>query len=117
MIIECSSCSQPGTERSNPQSEAREGKFVSRNFRELDSASLRYTGVVKLPEMLKPATIGEETFTSNQWAPRGVWRRRAMKEKSRNLRYPVLTDRESETFIVAKKDLINLEQREVTVGA
>jgi hypothetical protein len=40
-----------------------------------------------------------------------------MKEKSRNLRDPVLTGRESETFIVAKKDLINLEQREVTVGA
>jgi hypothetical protein len=40
-----------------------------------------------------------------------------MKEKSRNLRDPVLRDRESETFIVAKKDLTNLERREVTVGA
>ena len=117
MIIECSSCSQPGTERSNPQSEAREGKFVSRNTRELDSASLHYLGVVKLPEMLKPATIGEETFISYQWSPRGDWRRRAKKEKSRNLRGPVLNDRESEAFIVAKKDLTNLEQREVTVGA
>lgn len=117
MIIECSSCSQPGTERSNPQSEAREGKFVSRNTRELDSASLHFMGVVKLPEMLKPATIGEETFISNQWIPRGDWRRRAMKEELRNLRGPVFKDRESEAFIVAKKDLINLEQREVTVGA
>jgi hypothetical protein len=44
----------------------------------------------------------------NQWAPRGDWRRRAMKEKSRNRRDPVLSDRESETFIVAKKDLTNL---------
>jgi hypothetical protein len=51
--------------------------------------------VVKLPEVSKPATIGEETFISNQWAPRGDWRRRAMKEKSRNLRDPVLSDRES----------------------
>jgi hypothetical protein len=74
-------------------------------------------GVVKLPEVSKPATIGEETFISNQWAPRGDWRRGAMKEKSRNLRDPVLSDRESETFIVAKKDLTNLERREVTVGA
>ena len=32
------------------------GKDASRNASELDSASLRYLGVVKLPKMMKPMT-------------------------------------------------------------
>ena len=39
MLIECSTCSRLGTERSNPQGEAREGESVSRNTSELASAS------------------------------------------------------------------------------
>lgn len=117
MKIECSSCSQSSTERSNPQSEAWKDKSASRNNSELDSASLRYTEVVKLPEMLKPETVGEETFTCNRRASRGDWRQRAEKEKSRNLRDPISTDRVSETFVVAEKGVMNLERREVTVGA
>ena len=116
MIIECSSCSLTGTERSNPQGEARCGKVVSRNFCELASAPLDNPGVVSLPIMMKPATTGEVTFKCSQWAPRGVWRQRATKEKSRNLRGPVVEHWESETFIVAEKGLTNLERREVTFG-
>ena len=59
-----------------------------------------------LPDMLKPAAIGEETFVCSRWAPRGDWRWRVRKEKSRNLRDPNrLHDRvwESDVPIVAKK--------------
>ncbi len=42
MVIECSPYSQHGTERSNPQGEAREDETVGRNASELDSASLVY---------------------------------------------------------------------------
>jgi hypothetical protein len=90
MTTRCPSCSQTGAERSNPQGEARCGELVSRNTSELDSASLRNVGVAKLPEMLKPETIGEATPMSNRWAPRGGWRWRARKEKSRNLRDPIV---------------------------
>lgn len=117
MVIECSPYSQPGTERSNPQGEARQGEVVSCNASELDSASLEYSGVVNLPIKVKPATTGEVTFTYNQWTSRGDWRLRATKEKSRNLRDPINVDRESDTFIVVKKGLINLERREVAVVA
>jgi hypothetical protein len=41
-----------------------------------------------LPEMLKPAAIGEATFVCSRWAPRGDWRWRVRTEKSRNLRDP-----------------------------
>jgi len=40
-----------------------------------------------------------------------------MTEESRNLRDPIKIDWESDTFIVAKKGLINLERREVAVVA
>ncbi len=106
MITECPACSRIGTERSNPQGEARLDELMSRNANELDSASLRYLGVAMPPDSLKPVIIDEETFTSNRWAPRGGWRRRVRKEKSRNLRGPNLTHgsvRESDVPIVAKK--------------
>ena len=45
-------------------------------------------GVARLPELLKPVSIAEETFESKRWAPRGGWRGRVRKEKSRNLRDP-----------------------------
>ena len=41
MTTECPTCSRPGAERSNPQSEAWEGERMSHNKSELDSASLR----------------------------------------------------------------------------
>ena len=105
MLTECTTCSRVGTERSNPQGEARQDEPASRNVTELDSASLRYLGMAKLPELPKPAIIGEETFTSSQWIPRGGWRQRVGKEKSRNLRDPVISGyvRESDTLIVARK--------------
>jgi len=59
-----------------------------------------------LPEMTKPATIGEETFTGNRWTPRGDWRQRVRTEKSRNLRDPnmmIVFVRESDVLIVVKK--------------
>ena len=106
MVTGCPPCSRIGTERSNPQCEARQDKLMSRNASELDSASLRYVGVARLPKRLKPVAIGEATFISSQWAPRGGWRRRVRTEKSRNLRDPDAQHecvRESDVPIVAKK--------------
>jgi hypothetical protein len=91
MITEHPTCNQPGTERSNPQGEAWEGEPVSRNaLRELDSASLRKLEVVNLPKWAKPETDGEVMFTSNHQASRSGWRRRAGKERSWNLRDPLV---------------------------
>ena len=59
-----------------------------------------------LPDWLKPAAVGEETFVCNRQAPRGDWRQRVRTEKSRNLRAPDrLHDRvrESDVLIVVKK--------------
>ena len=120
MTNRCSSCSQVGGERGNPQAEARRGEPVSRNASELDSASLRYVGVTKLPEMLKSVIAGEATLESSRRTPRGGWRRRAGKEKSRNLRGPTKAEaprRESDGLIVARKGLIRLERRGPTVSA
>jgi len=84
-------CSKLGTERSNPQGEARGSELVSRNaLRELDSASLRKVGAVNIPEWTKPATDSEAMFICNYQAPRGGWRRRARKEKLRNLGDPLV---------------------------
>ena len=83
------SCRRSGGERSNPQAEARLAEPASRNESELDSASLRLMGVTNLPDMVKSATNGEVIPECNHWAPRGDWRQRVGKEKSRNLRDPV----------------------------
>jgi hypothetical protein len=88
MSNKCPTCSQSGAERSNPQGEARRGEPASRNVSELDSASLRYTGAANLPEMAKPAIVGEATLERNRQAPRGGWRQRVGKEKSSNLGDP-----------------------------
>ena len=53
MITECPACSRIGTERSNPQGEARLDELASRNASELDSASLRKAGVAMLPDWLQ----------------------------------------------------------------
>ncbi len=113
MSNKCPTCSQTGAERSNPQGEARRGEPASRNESELDSASLRYMGAANLPKMPKPANVGEATLERNRHAPRGGWRQRAGKEKSRNLRDPAvrgkvgvvhrLHRRESEGIVVAWK--------------
>ena len=102
-----------------PKAKHRKGEPVSRNASELDSASLHYEGVTKLPEMLKSAIAGEATPTSNRRTPRGDWRRRAGKEKSRNLRDPrraATPPRESDDLIVARKGLTSLERRGSTVN-
>ena len=122
MLIECPTCSQSGAERSNPQGEALNGEPTSRNAIELDSASLHEkTGAANLSDMLKPATVGEVTFTCNQLAPRGDWRQRVGTERLRNLGAPqptiVLSVRESDGLIVVKKDLTRLERRGPTVSA
>jgi hypothetical protein len=113
MTNRCPSCSQSGAERSNPQGEARCGEPASRNASELDSASLRYMGVTNPPRWLKSATDGEATPVRSRRTPRGGWRQRAGKEKSRNLRGPAVGDkvgvvhrcrrRESEGIVVAGK--------------
>ena len=102
-----------GGERSNPQAEARDSKHMSRNIRELDSASLHQLRVTKLPDMLKSAIVGEEVLKSNRRTLRGDWRRRVWKGMSRNLRDPSChaVGRESEGPIVAEKGLIRLERR------
>ena len=102
-----------GGERSNPQAEARNSERVSRNNRELDSASLHKVGVTNLPDLVKSAIVGEEVPTCNRRTPRGDWRRRARTEMSRNLRDPsrLTTGRESDDPIVAGKGLTRLERR------
>jgi len=119
MTNRCPSCSQTGGERSNPQAEARRGEPASRNASELDSASLHYTGVTILPDRVKSATGDEATPASSRRAPRGDWRQRAGKEKSRNLRGPArefAPRRESDGPIVAWKGLIRPERRGPTVN-
>jgi len=121
MLIECPTCSQAGAERSNPQGEVLRGEPASRNASELDSASLHYrTGAANLSDMLKPATVGEETFTRSRLAPRGDWRQRVGTERLRNLGDPqpaiVMSERESDDSIVAGKGLTRLEQRGSTVS-
>ncbi len=119
LLIGCTASSQCGGERSNPQTEARNGEPASRNESELDSASLRYLRVAKLPEMLKPVIGGEETFASSRQALRGGWRRRVGKDNSRNLRGPTSAKalgRESDGPIVAKKRLTRVERRGPTVS-
>jgi len=119
MVNRCATCSQAGGERSNPQAEARCGEPASRNASELDSASLRYTGVANLPERVKPAIDDEATPACNRRAPRGDWRQRVGKEKSRNLRGPSAATtprRESDDPIVVQKGLTGLERRGSTVS-
>jgi len=117
MVIECSPYSQRGTERSNPQSEAREDETVSRNASEPDSASL------VINESGQPPVMGE---ACHHWqrnirmqpvgSPGCLWAACSEREAEEPER-PDQTGRESDTFIVVKKGLINLERREVTVGA
>jgi len=140
MSNKCPTCSQTGAERSNPQGEARCGEPASRNASELDSASLHKVGAANLPELPKPATVGEATLERSRQAPRGDWRQRAGKEKSRNLRteakrrkpavgspkgerseanpaWATAPCRESEDPIVARKGLKSLERRGSAVSA
>jgi len=119
VLIEYTTCSQCGGERSNPQVEARKGESMSHNANELDSASLHYVRVTKLPEMLKSVIGGEEIFKGNRRALRGDWRWRVGKDTSRNLRDPAggaSARRESDSFIVAKNGLTSRERRELTVN-
>jgi len=120
-------CSEASSERSNPQAEALASKPASRNPSELDSASLHLLGVTNLPDMLKSVINEEAILECIRWTPRGDWRQRAGKEKSRNLRDPQglrmsVTGEvnsplwKSDTFIVARKGLTSLERREVTVN-
>ena len=90
MSIECSTCSRPGTERSNPQGEAREGESVSRNASELVSASLdAYIGSGQ------PFAEGETCHRCEVnihifgRTPRGAWRQRAETDWLRNLGDPI----------------------------
>ena len=87
---------------------------MGHNTSELDSASLRYMGVTKHPDVLKSEVDDEEMPERNHRTPRGGWRWHLGKEKSRNLRDPEGVDtllRESDDPIVAKKGLIHLEPR------
>ena len=111
-------CSKASSERSNPQAEASRREPVSRNASELDSASLRLLGVTNLPDWLKSVTDEEAIPESIRRAPRGGWRQRAGKEKSRNLRDPqsLRTLRESDDLIVVRNGLTSLERRGSTVS-
>jgi len=119
MTTRCPSCSQPGSERSNPQAEARCGEPTSRNASELDSASLHTVRVTILPDMVKSGTGGEATPECSRRTLRGDWRQRVGKEKSRNLRGSSTAEtprRESDGLIVARKGLTRLERRGSTVN-
>lgn len=61
---------------------------VSPNESEPDSASLHQMSVVKLPEMMKPVTCGEEMSICSHRALRGDRGERAQKDVQRNLGDP-----------------------------
>ena len=112
-------CSEASSERSNPEAEALLSKPASRNASELASASLHLLGVTILTDVLK-SVINEEAIPECiRWAPRGDWRQRVGKEKSRNLRgpYGINAVRDPDDHIVAGKGLISLERRGSTVNA
>ena len=54
---------------------------VSPNTSEPDSASLRQCRLINLPEMVKSATVGDETCVDTHWIDRGGWGERALKEQ------------------------------------
>lgn len=104
MLIECSTCSQLGAERSNPQGEARGGESVSRNASELASASLNYLGAGQPVRMGEACYNWRSNIHRTQLTPRGDWRQRAETDWLRNLGYPRGTaEWESEGSIVVKK--------------
>lgn len=100
MIMVCSSCSCASacggneareTMRSVPTGAGEGGwspsdsEGASPNASELASASLHTRRSVNLPEMVKPAIVGEAADKSTRQAARGDWRERASKE---HIRYP-----------------------------
>ena len=90
MLIECSTCSRLGIERSNPQGEAREGESVSRNASELDSASLHYSGSGQLVMVGETcycwkANIPQARQTSSGWLETAC-RERKVEELGRPIR-------------------------------
>ena len=113
MLIECSTCSRLGTERSNPQGEAREGESVSRNASELDSASLDYSGSGQPVMVGETCHCREGNIHNVRQTPRGGWRQHAETDWLRNLgdpaglRMSVLNQKgscwKSEEFIVVQK--------------
>ncbi len=81
---------------------------------------LHKVGAANLPDMTKPATVGEAALVCSRQALRGDWRQRVGKEKSSNLGDPALAAtprRKSDGSIVAGKGLTSLERREPTVSA
>ena len=58
-----------------------DGEEMSLSASELDSASLRPSLAVKLPDMRKPATDREEMSICTCRVIRGGWRRRVLKER------------------------------------
>jgi hypothetical protein len=58
-----------------------DGENMSLSASELDSASLRPSLAVKLPELWKPATDREEMSICTCRVIRGGWRRRVLKER------------------------------------
>ena len=88
MLIECSACSQLGTERSNPQGEAREGESVSCNASELASASLNYSGSGQPFRIGETCHCRKANIRRARQAPRGDWRQHAETDGLRNLGDP-----------------------------
>ena len=99
MSIECSTCSLSALKGAIPKVKPENrgprqrfsGEPVSRNIRELVSASLHYLRVANLPERMKPVMFGQATLVCSRSALRGDWRQRAGKEKSRNLGGPCVS--------------------------
>ena len=74
--------------RSKREETSLDGKGVSPNASEPDSASLRYFLVANLPERAKPTTLTEERSASRCGTRRGGWGGRVPKERPRNLGGP-----------------------------
>lgn len=98
MLKTCSTCSRASacggnqareTTRSVPAGAGEGGWFpsdgegASPNASELASASLHTRRSANLPEMVKPAIVGEAAGVCTRQAARGDWRERAPKEHTR----------------------------------
>jgi len=116
MTTVCPSCSYSAPKGVIPN--AKPGNANLRAVTKVNSIRPRYTirEPANPPDRLKPVTVGQATLICRRQAPRGDWRQRAGKEKSRNLRDPLQPQswrpcgvrpsrlqRESEGTIVAGK--------------
>ena len=124
-------CSESDMAEGNPSHEAPRSESAGRSNSEPELASLQSTGVTNLQERVKSGTERDKISEKSVQAPRGYKGQHVEKEQSRNLGGPheqctrhkpnrgnhnagLVSSRESEGSIVAKKEVTTLERRGLT---